>query len=245
METHLVEDELSGMIVVGRSTLTGVEPGYKVGQIVKRAIDILISFSALLGVWPIMLGIGLAVKLDTPGPAIYKHRRVGRDGKIFDLYKFRSMVCGGDDSGYMLYLKELIESECDGEGLPYAKMDEDKRVTRIGRFIRNYYLDEIPQIINVLKGEMSLVGPRPHVQFEVDNYTEEQRRRLTVKPGITGLWQVAGKADCTFSELIDLDLEYIENWSLRTDWQIMIKTVLLVLHGGERFWTRMSKRVPE
>lgn len=241
------DNELPGMVGVGMVTDTSVGKGYKIRQAVKRAIDFVVSFSALLGLWPVILGIGLAVKLDTAGPAFFKHRRIGRNGKPFNLYKFRSMICGGDDSSYMHYLEELIKSERDrdGEGLPYTKMDEDERVTRVGRFIRNYYLDEIPQIFNVLKGEMSLVGPRPHVQFEVENYTEDQRRRLTVKPGMTGLWQVAGKADCTFSELIDLDLKYIENWSLRADWQILMKTVLLVVHGGEHFWTRISKRVPD
>lgn len=246
METQLVEDELPGLITVGRSTDNRVESNYKISLAIKRAIDIIVSFSALLALWPFLLAIGLAVKLDSPGPAFYKHRRIGRGGKPFDLYKFRSMFCGGDDTGYMQYLQELIESERngDGEGLPYAKMDEDKRITRIGRFIRNYYLDEIPQVINVLKGEMSLVGPRPHVQFEVDCYTPEQCRRLVVKPGVTGLWQVEGKADCTFSELIDLDLKYIENWSLITDWQIIVKTAMLIFRGGEHFWTRLSKDVP-
>jgi lipopolysaccharide/colanic/teichoic acid biosynthesis glycosyltransferase len=156
------------------------------------------------------------------------------------------MISGGDDTSYMQYLKILIESEKDGgeEGLPYQKMSEDERVTKVGRFLRNYYLDEIPQVFNVIKGDMSLVGPRPHVQFEVENYTEEQFRRLSVKPGITGLWQVAGKADCTFSELIQLDLDYIDNWSLKLDVKILYNTLQLILQGGEKFWARMSKHVP-
>ena len=123
-------------------------------------------------------------------------------------------------------------------------MSEDDRVTRVGRFLRNYYLDEIPQVLNVIKGDMSIVGPRPHVQFEVDNYTEEQRRRLSVKPGITGLWQVGGKADCTFSELINLDLEYIDNWSLMSDFKLIFQTVWIIVLGGEKFWARMSKEIP-
>jgi lipopolysaccharide/colanic/teichoic acid biosynthesis glycosyltransferase len=123
-------------------------------------------------------------------------------------------------------------------------MESDKRVTKVGRYLRNYYLDEIPQIINVIKGDMSLVGPRPQVQFEVESYTEEQHRRLSVKPGITGLWQVAGKADCTFSELIQLDLDYIDNWSLIQDFRLIIGTIRLLVQGGEKFWARMDKRVP-
>jgi len=223
-----------------------VESRHKIKLGIKRGFDLLICISALILLWPIILGISLIVKLDSHGPAFYRHKRIGRNARPFDLFKFRSMNCGGDDEGYMQYLKALIESEQngDGEGLPYRKMESDKRVTRIGSYLRNYYLDEIPQIINVIKGDMSLVGPRPHVQFEVDNYAEEQYRRLTVKPGITGLWQVAGKADCTFSELIQFDLDYIDNLSLTQDIKIMINTVQLMVRGGEKFWARMDKKVP-
>ncbi|GAH04106.1 unnamed protein product, partial [marine sediment metagenome] len=151
-----------------------------------------------------------------------------------------------DDEGYLQYLKALIESEQngDGEGLAYRKMESDERVTRVGSYLRNYYLDEIPQIINVIKGDMSLVGPRPHVQFEVDFYTEEQKRRLSVKPGITGLWQVAGKSDCSFHELIQLDLEYIDNFSLMQDFKLIFNTMRLILQGGEKFWARANKTIP-
>ena len=223
-----------------------VDSRHKIKIGIKRALDLLICVSALIFLWPVILGISVIVKLDSQGPAFYRHRRIGRNGRPFNLFKFRSMTCGGDDEGYMQYLKALIESEQngDGEGLPYRKMESDKRVTKVGRYLRNYYLDEIPQIINVIKGDMSLVGPRPHVQFEVDNYAEEQYRRLTVKPGITGLWQVAGKADCTFSELIQFDLDYIDNWSLTQDIKIMFNTVQLMVRGGEEFWARMDKKVP-
>ena len=226
--------------------MEGVVSRYKIQYGIKRVFDLLICVSALIFLWPIILGIYLFVKLDSRGPAFYRHRRIGRNGRPFDLLKFRSMNCGGDDEGYMQYLKALIESDQngDGEGLPYRKMESDVRVTRVGSYLRNYYLDEIPQIINVIKGDMSLVGPRPHVQFEVDNYAEEQFRRLAVKPGITGLWQVAGKADCSFSELIQFDLEYIDNWSLAQDIEIMINTAQLMVQGGEKFWARMDKRVP-
>ena len=123
-------------------------------------------------------------------------------------------------------------------------MDDDPRVTRVGRLLRRYYLDELPQLWNIIRGEMSLVGPRPHVQLEVDNYTPEQRRRLSVRPGMTGLWQVQGKADCTFNELIELDLEYIDHWNLWLDVQIMVRTFLVMLHGGEGFRTLMAKFIP-
>lgn len=226
--------------------MDGVVTRHKFKQAIKRGIDLFVCISALILLLPVILICSIAIKLDSKGPAFYRHRRIGQDYRPFDLFKFRSMISGGDDTSYMNYLKELIESESngDGEGLPYRKMSEDERVTRVGRILRNYYLDEIPQVFNVIKGDMSLVGPRPHVQFEVENYTEEQRRRLSVKPGITGLWQVAGKADCSFSELIQLDLEYIDNWSLTFDLLLITQTVRLIAKGGEKFWARMSKKIP-
>jgi len=219
---------------------------YQVQIRLKRVIDLLISTIALVIWLPFLVTIGIVIKLDSPGPALFRHRRIGKDGRPFVLYKFRTMVTGGDDSGYMTYLRELIESEKngDGQGLAYQKMNGDPRVTRVGKFLRNYYLDELPQFINIFKGEMSLVGPRPHVQLEVDHYTPWQRQRLRVKPGATGLWQVSGKVDSTFSELLALDVEYIENWSLWSDIKIIIMTMTIMLHGGEKFWTRMSKDVP-
>lgn len=212
----------------------------------KRAIDITAALLSLVLLSPFLLLIAISIRLDSPGPVIYRHRRVGKDGRLFDLYKFRTMVCGGDDSGYMEYLRELIESaqKDPAAGKPYTKMQDDCRVTWIGSFLRNSYLDELPQMMNILKGDLSLVGPRPHIQLEVDHYTAEQRRRLTVKPGMTGLWQVDGKADFTFAELLACDLDYIDNWSLKLDLYIIFKTVLIMLRGGEKFWTRTNKLIP-
>ena len=219
---------------------------YKIQGILKRVLDIAISLSGMILILPFYGLIILAIKIDSQGGAIFRHRRIGRNGKPFDLYKFRSMDIGGDDNEYLDYLRRLIESERNGRSdkLPYRKMDSDCRVTKVGRILRCYYLDELPQLFNVLKGEMSLVGPRPHVQFEVDNYTAEQKRRLSVMPGLTGLWQVAGKADCSFNELIQLDLEYIDNWSLWLDLKILYQTVCLMFQGGEKFWARMTKKIP-
>lgn len=212
----------------------------------KRWFDVLFAGLLLVLLAPFILLFAILIKLDSPGPAIYRHVRIGKDGRPFWLLKFRSMSVGGDDRGYMDYLKTLIESDQSGSvnGVPYRKMDDDPRITRVGAFLRKYYLDELPQFWNIVKGEMSLVGPRPHVQFEVDYYTPEQRRRLSVSPGATGLWQVDGKADCTFNELIALDLDYIDNWSLGEDIRIIFKTLLLMGRGGEGFWARMAKRVP-
>jgi lipopolysaccharide/colanic/teichoic acid biosynthesis glycosyltransferase len=214
------------------------------GWTIKRILDVSIASVCLVLLSPVMLIIAIWIKYDSAGPAIYRHLRVGKNGKPFWMYKFRSMTTGGEDKGYMEYLRQLIESEQNGDGIPYNKMSNDPRITRVGGILRKYYLDELPQFWNIVKGEMSLVGPRPHVQFEVEHYTPEQRSRLIVRPGATGLWQVVGKADCTFSELIDLDLEYIENWSPGLDNKIMLQTVMLMVQGGEGFWARMSKRIP-
>jgi len=219
---------------------------FQLQSIFKRILDVLFASIALILWMPVLLITSVIIKLDSRGPVFFRHRRIGKDGHPFDLYKFRTMTAGGDDSAYMKYLQELIESEKNGvsQALPYRKMNGDSRVTRVGSFLRCFYIDEIPQLINVIKGVMSLVGPRPHVQFEVDNYTPWQRRRLTVKPGATGLWQVAGKADCTFSELLALDLEYIDRWSLWLDIKIMFMTVAIMFRGGEKFWTRTAKLIP-
>jgi lipopolysaccharide/colanic/teichoic acid biosynthesis glycosyltransferase len=209
-------------------------------QGLKRLLDLAVASLFLVFFWPVLLLITLWIKLDSPGPAIFSHQRVGKDGRLFKLYKFRSMKAGGDDTGYMNYLKQLIESdyERNGNGRPYRKMEDDERITRAGKFLRKFYLDELPQFWNILRGEMSLVGPRPHVQYEVDCYTPEQRRRLTVWPGATGLWQVKGKADCSFNELIALDLEYINHWRLGLDIKILLATIEVMARGGEGFWTR-------
>ena len=221
-------------------------PARKYQRKLKRVFDILVAAGGLLVLWPVMAAIALLIKLDSPGPIIFRHLRIGRHGEPFGLYKFRSMAHGGDDRGYMEYLRQLIESErgAGSQGLPYSKMENDARVTRVGRILRRYYLDELPQLWNILKGEMSLVGPRPHVQLEVDHYTPEQQRRLDIRPGATGLWQVAGKADCTFTELIELDLEYIDCWTLGLDLRIIYGTIVLVLRGGEGVWARTAKRIP-
>lgn len=210
--------------------------------IIKRVFDLVVSSFCLIFSIPTFVGIAVAIKLDSRGPVFFRHRRIGKDGRPFDLYKFRTMTVDGDDSTYNQYLKDLIESEkdCAERGKPYRKMEQDNRITRVGRFLRGYYIDELPQFINIIKGDMSLVGPRPHVQLEVDCYTPEQRNRLSVQPGATGLWQVAGKADCTFNELISLDLEYIENWSIWLDMRILMTTVKIFFRGGEKYWVDSS-----
>jgi lipopolysaccharide/colanic/teichoic acid biosynthesis glycosyltransferase len=231
----------------------------------KRLMDAVAAGIGLILLSPFFLIVALLIKIDSQGPVLYRHKRIGKGGKPFHLLKFRSMQQGKDDGAYVQYLKELIESERlasefisiggnghhpagklkeDTKPQPYRKMEGDPRITRVGRILRKFYLDELPQLWNIFIGEMSLVGPRPHVQMEVDYYTEEQCRRLSVSPGLTGLWQVAGKADCTFNELIALDLEYIDRWNIWLDTKIIGRTFLLMARGGEGFWARMAKKIP-
>ena len=166
--------------------------------------------------------IALAIKVDSRGPVIFKQTRVGRAGKTFTNYKFRGMVA--DAERQLAKLKKYNEASG-----PVFKMKDDPRVTRVGRFIRKTSLDELPQIFNVVKGDMSLVGPRPPLPSEVKQYTREQRRRLTIKPGITGPWQVSGRSDISFDEWVRLDTYYIQNWSLLLDLTILLKTLGAVL----------------
>ncbi len=219
--------------------------GKSIQPALKRGLDFLVSFVLLIVLLPFMALIALAIIIETPGGAIYKQKRIGKNGRPFNIYKFRSMCKDCGEAKYFDYLSELIASERDGSGkaLPYRKMNDDGRVTKVGKIIRRFYLDELPQLFNILKGEMSMVGPRPHVQLEVDNYQPEQRRRLSVLPGVTGMWQAEGKLDCTFNKLIALDLYYIDNWSLALDFKIIYKTITVLLKGGEEKWSRMRQKL--
>jgi exopolysaccharide biosynthesis polyprenyl glycosylphosphotransferase len=202
------------------------EPSLRRGTLLtKRVLDLLITpLLILLG--SVFLGlIALAVKLDSPGPVIYRQRRVGKDGREFDMLKFRSMIKDADQR-----LEELRDlNEADG---PLFKMRDDPRLTRVGRWIRRTSFDELPQLINVLRGEMSLVGPRPGTPDEVAEYRPWHRRRLEVFPGMTGMWQVRGRSDVPFDEMCLLDIYYIENWSLLLDLRILVQTLPHVLFGN-------------
>ncbi len=193
-----------------------------VQRAVTRVFDILVaSFVLLLGL-PVWICIAAAIRINSCGPIIYGQKRVGLNGKEFDFYKFRSMYQDADK-----VLSALIaKNEAQG---PLFKMKDDPRRTPVGRFLRRTSLDEFPQLINVLKGEMSLVGPRPPLPREVAHYEEWQKGRLAIKPGLTGLWQVRGRSDLTFDEGVLMDLYYIENWSLRLYFQVLLRTIPAVL----------------
>ena len=189
---------------------------------VKRAFDVLVSATVLLLLAPLLIGVAAAIRLESPGPVLFRQRRVGLHGREFSLLKFRSMCQDAEAK-----LAELRASnEMSG---PVFKMTNDPRVTRVGHFIRRTSLDELPQFLNVLSGEMSVVGPRPPIPAEVRQYERWQRRRLSVRPGITCTWQVSGRNDIDFEHWMKLDLEYIDNWSLARDLQICMKTIPAVL----------------
>jgi lipopolysaccharide/colanic/teichoic acid biosynthesis glycosyltransferase len=188
----------------------------------KRALDIAGSLAVLLFAGPVILLAALAVKLSSRGPAFYKSTRLGKDGQPFTFYKLRSMYVGADAERANL----MHMNEADG---PVFKLKRDPRVTRIGQWMRCTSVDELPQLLNVLKGEMSLVGPRPPLPEEADKYEAWQRRRLDVKPGITCLWQVSGRSRLGFDEWMRLDLEYIRRQSLATDLWILVRTIPAVL----------------
>jgi lipopolysaccharide/colanic/teichoic acid biosynthesis glycosyltransferase len=210
--------------VSGRDALESAEPITRMGRVLKRTMDVLVSSLALLFLWPLLLVIGIAIKLESRGPVIYRSLRLGKYRRAFDCYKFRTMIAGSD--GWKENLRRLNQRRG-----PFFKIADDPRVTRLGRFLRKYSLDELPQLWNVLKGDMSLVGPRPHPVEDCARYTSEHRRRLVVTPGVTGLWQVLARANPSFEICMMLDLAYIEKWSLLLDCRILLKTIPAVLAG--------------
>lgn len=194
------------------------------GVVMKRVLDALGSAVGLVVVSPILAVIAVVIRMDSRGPALYASPRVGRKGRTFVCYKFRTMVVDADS------MKSELRGLNEREG-PFFKISNDPRLTRLGKYLRKYSLDELPQLWNVLKGEMSLVGPRPHPLDDYAHYELDHLRRLDVKPGITGLWQITARRDSSFDTNMQLDLEYIENWGLRLDLQILLKTIREVLSG--------------
>ncbi len=189
---------------------------------IKRFSDIILSAIALFFISPLLLVLMIAIKLESPGPAIFKQKRVGKDGKEFVMYKLRSMRQDAEKK-----LSELIDlNKRDG---PVFKIDNDPRVTKIGSFIRKTCLDEFPQLINILKGDMSIVGPRPALPSEVNQYSDYQLQRLSVTPGLSCYWQIQKDNNTTFDEWVELDLKYIREQSMFTDLKIIYKTIFIVL----------------
>ena len=187
----------------------------------KRTFDLIVGSLALILASPVMAITALAVKADG-GPVLFRQTRVGRNGVPFTMLKFRSMVIGAERQ------RPALAGGHETNAVMF-KLHHDPRVTRVGRFIRRYSIDELPQLFNVLRGEMSLIGPRPPLPEEVAQYTDDEYRRLRVRPGLTGLWQVSGRSDLSWEETVRLDLYYIDNWSALQDLSIMLRTVFAVL----------------
>jgi exopolysaccharide biosynthesis polyprenyl glycosylphosphotransferase len=194
-------------------------------RISKALFDRSAAVAGLVLLAPLLLAIAVAVRATSNGPAIYRQERVGRDGRVFRMLKFRSMVAGADA------MLEELQGENDGNGVLYKKK-ADARVTAVGRILRRYSLDELPQLFNVLGGSMSLVGPRPPLPREVEQYGRDMHRRFLVKPGLTGLWQVSGRSDLSWDDSVRIDVRYVENWSLTFYFMILWKTVGAVLRGS-------------
>jgi lipopolysaccharide/colanic/teichoic acid biosynthesis glycosyltransferase len=181
---------------------------------VSRAVDVVLSAVLLVLTAPLQAAAALAIRLESPGPVFYRQRRVGRHGRPFELWKLRTMVPGAESMGAGIYV-----------------LEGDPRITRVGRLLRRFSFDELPNLVNVLRGDMAMVGPRPTVQEQVDRYTERQRRRLEVKPGITGWAQINGRTSLPWPERIELDVWYVEHRSLRLDLRILARTARMLASG--------------
>jgi lipopolysaccharide/colanic/teichoic acid biosynthesis glycosyltransferase len=197
---------------------------------VKRVLDVVIAGTLLAILWPVFLAIALLVGLSSRGPVLFRQERIGRGGRPFTLYKFRTMLDNSDPAVHRWYVQSLISGEARAITGVF-KLRHDARITPQGRLLRRFSLDELPQLLNVLQGSMSLVGPRPALAYEVDTYSDRERQRLAVTPGITGAWQVNGRATLNFHQMIAFDLAYIEGWSLGRDLEILVRTPAAVLSG--------------
>lgn len=197
----------------------------KAYDILKRFIDIIIGIIGLIVCIPIFIIIGIAIKIDSKGPVFFKHRRIGKHGKKIEIYKFRTMVENAEEA-----MKNFTEEQ-KKEFAENFKLENDPRVTRVGKILRKTSLDELPQIINILKGEMSIIGPRPVVRSELEKYGSNQDKFLSVAPGLTGNWAANGRSDVSYEERMALELDYIENRNLILDMKIFFKTIGSVLKG--------------
>lgn len=200
---------------------------------VKRAFDLSVAVGTLLVASPVLAAIALAIRLTSEGPVLFRQNRIGMDGKEIQVFKFRTMYTNAGDAAHKEFMKQMLTGP-DGatpSAKGYYKLTNDPRVTRVGRFLRRYSLDELPQFLNVLRGEMSIVGPRPALRYEVELYEEWQHRRFDVLPGMTGLWQVSGRSRLSPADMLRLDVHYAETWSLPKDFLIMLRTIPAVLRS--------------
>jgi len=222
----VAEARLDLRLIAGLPMLHVEKPQYEGTQrIQKQAFDFCFSLAALIGTAPLLIAAAIAIKLAGNGPVFYQSERIGIDGEPFTMLKLRTMTAGADKQIDRL----LALNECAGGML--FKIRKDPRVTPLGKILRRFSIDELPQFINVLKGDMSVVGPRPPLRREVENYERQVKRRLLVKPGVSGLWQVSGRSELSWEESVRLDLSYVDNWSMAGDIMIIAKTLKTVLTG--------------
>jgi lipopolysaccharide/colanic/teichoic acid biosynthesis glycosyltransferase len=194
----------------------------------RRLLDVFVASTALVALAPLLAAIALAIRLESRGPVIFRQRRLGQGLKPFTVLKFRTMRNEADVAPHREYVHALIDSPAATERGQLYKLSVDNRITRVGRFLRSWSLDELPQLVNVLRGEMALVGPRPVIPYEVERYPARYLPRFTVKPGLTGLWQVSGRNERTYEEMVRFDIEYAQQASLLLDLRILAKTVPVV-----------------
>jgi lipopolysaccharide/colanic/teichoic acid biosynthesis glycosyltransferase len=204
----------------------------------KRWFDVTVGAATLLVLSPVLALMALAIRLDSPGPAIFRQRRVGKEGRIFEMWKFRTMEWGASDERHRRLVVPLVRAALASDrAAPFpmpAALPPDPRVTRVGKWLRRTSLDELPQLVNVLRGDLSLVGPRPAVTYELAEFDERLRQRLQMPQGITGLWQVSGNNILDFRRMYELDLEYVQTWSLWLDLKILARTPLALARRESR-----------
>ncbi|WEG08160.1 sugar transferase [Microbacterium horticulturae] len=225
--TDIAGPRIHSRPIAGLPLLHVETPQFSRGQrVVKRTFDIVVAALLIILLSPVLLVVALAVRFTSPGPVFFSHERIGRRGAPFTMLKFRSMRIGSEHE-----LQSLLRAQ-GTEQQPLFKVKNDPRITPIGRFIRKYSLDELPQFFNVLDGSMSLVGPRPQIAAEVALYSNAAKRRLLTRPGITGLWQVSGRSELAWEDAVKLDLYYVENWTLTGDIMILLRTIRAALRPG-------------
>ncbi|MCP5095736.1 MAG: sugar transferase [Chloroflexi bacterium] len=205
-----------------KETATGQSS--RLGRILKASFDYMVTIPGLLLISPLFLALALLVRLDSPGPVFYRRRVLGKSGRVYYAFKFRTMYVNGDEilAQYPKLRRELDKN---------YKLKCDPRITKVGNFLRKYSLDELPQLLNVLNQDMSLIGPRMITPEEISKYGEHGEKLMTVMPGLSGLWQVSGRSDTTYDERIQLDMAYVENWSVMLDLKILFQTPMIVLRG--------------
>lgn len=223
MEAHgLTRSEAPARVVVQSRSIA----------VLRRLLDVVFALALIVLLSPLLIGVALAIRIDSRGPAFFRQRRVGYLEDEFTLFKFRSMRTGADPQSHQEYVTALIKGEganSNGGGENLYKLAVDNRITPVGRWIRRWSLDELPQLFNVVRGDMTLVGPRPAIPYEVAEYPSWYRERFSVKPGLTGYWQVSGRSERTYEEMVRLDIEYAQRRSLGLDLSILLRTPWVVL----------------